>query len=490
MTASDRTAVLVSALGLGAVSVLATSAVIFSGIIPSGQPEPAPIIDEGPQITTVTAQAPPSVSVPRALLNDPGEPMDPTGTISGAAPTPGPASCAEAEPTALVSLSRPMKIEGGGSVTVTVQSYAPGAGAAAFARGRDCAGVSPVADPLGAAQTRWPGGSSFRFGDLIVHVSGDGADAAAAALAQRASALLSDTCVQINSRETDYSRNPLSPDPAPYMVPETLKIEHPGEPEVPDGAQRTPVPAQLDQLQNVNPKPTPSWPVWPPMPEPVQRPEAPEVPAAQPVLTATHHNLTRDTRGPGCGWDWTGQSPSLFDEQGAQQKNQAGRQSVIAELQDGAQQWSSSVSTYFTQVAQYQQQAARFNAYAAEVEQVNLAWEVIAQDWEAYGDALSDWTQREREREQAEKDRTEAAESWVDALDQCRDEQSRPPEPSPTPEPTPTESASPTPEPTVEPEPIDCEIAHPRPAILDAPIPESLPEPTPPADPRPPNWDS
>lgn len=510
---SNRTAVTIASVMLGVASIGASAALLATGIrpgpVPVAEPEPAP----APVVAQkVSGSAPAAITVPQSLLESPGEGLVPDGSVSAAAPTPWPMSCGKDPLVPLASLSRTIK--GSYALQVTVQSFAPGAGAAAFKAQSEsvdsCQGDTWVGriqgnSVSGTEQVSWSGsrsaasirGNSFRTGDVIVHVSGTGHLSAASAMDKSLDALMEKVCHNPDSTAAGWERNPLSPSPAPFRIPETVTVQDPGLPEVPQGAehQATPIPAELTALTEATPMQAPDWPVWPMMPSPVERPTEPQAPAQRPTLEGTFQALARDSYGPGCGWSWTGQSPSVFDEATAQQANQREHDRLHEELTGGVQDWQRQVNLYWEQVARHQDQAEAWNRYAAEVLEVNAAWEAINAQWADYQDRYTQWQTREKDRADLISRQRQAEEEWLQELRQCEDlnarrqaESDAQPSPSPEPSPTEAEDAEPEPEQTEQPEPfepVDCMSESPRPGVLDVEVPQSEPAPAKPEDPRP-----
>lgn len=519
---SQRRVVAVSVAMFAVASLIGTGTMLAAGVRPGAdaapEPEQVPAVEQAVQ---VRGEAPAALSAPQRLLEDPGKEISVNGAIAGASPVPWPMGCGDQTVQAVASLSRSVNL-GQDQLKVTVASYAPGAGAAALVEQRDGApacggGASAITgtDAVGVEHLAWSGqragagisGSTFRIGDVLVHVSGPAHLAGASVLSATLDGLLDGVCATPESVAADQQRNPLAPDPEPYSVPEQLSIEDPGLPQIPSGAGYGPtaIPASLTALTEAAPMDEPDWPVWPPMPEPADRPEAPVAPQPEPTLSHSYQHLTRDVDGPGCGWSWTGQAPSLFDEGAAQRQNAQSATETIDQLRSGADQWAAQVLAYWQDADRYQQQAEAWNRYAAEVDQVNSAWAQINVQWEAYQAELATYEAREAERTGLQDQKQEAQSAWEDQLGQCAEDSAQAQrehdqsvaeasaEPSSTPSQTPSTSGaspsaapSPSPSATVEAfEPVDCQQAHPRPAVLDAELPESLPAPTEPADPRP-----
>lgn len=260
-------------------------------------------------------------------------------------------------------------------------------------------------------------------------------------------------------------------------------------------------------------KPT-AYPVWPELPAAVDKPEKPKTPAKEGPTTKNYDRKAEDSKGPGCGWAFTGSTAPAFDKEAADTENDAKKQSTEAALVKDAEQWQKDVLAYWENYEKYQTQAPKWNAYVADVNEVKSAWATIEANWNVYYGAKARWDAEVDAREDFLARQKAAQESYDNAVAVCeawdkeqaeKDKEDRKaakeeaakasesPSPSATPtaptegekgeetaEPTPT----PTPTPTEDEEPApNCPA--PRPAILDQQAPTVGEEPSKPADPRP-----
>ncbi|XKH58652.1 hypothetical protein LG293_16505 (plasmid) [Citricoccus nitrophenolicus] len=538
---SDRSGIAIAGTGLALAAVIGFGGLVAGGFMPGKAEIVEEPVAEAKVAVQVSSAAPAALTVPQQLLESPGTGVDPDGSVMGSATTPWPMGCAtEDSPMPLASLSRGMNTEAG-RVQVTVQSFAPGAGAQAFADQADaapsCKGGAGFSwqGEAGTEQAVWSGkanGTSFRSGDVIVHVAGAGPRAAATTLSDTLDSLLGAVCTDLDSDAADYARNPLSPDPGPWMVQTTAVIDDPGLPQLPVGVDYRPtsIPAVgLVNAEDVTPKESPSWPVWPLMPEAVEKPSVPQAPEAEPVLSKKVEVEREDLSGPGCGWAWTGQAGSTFDAGAVQLTNLGTNLAAMGELGAAAKSWQDSVAAYWKGVSEYSAKVIPWNDYVAEVQQVNAAWQVIEDGWARYRDELESWEENERQIEQFNASRDSAQELWQQNLRQCLTDNGQPvldtpedvaaeaslitreavaiipaaqltPSPTPTAEPSPEEPTSPDADPAPSPEatpgdsepapdPVDCVSVFPRPDILDMQGPSPYDQPAEPADPRPENWE-
>lgn len=374
----------------------------------------------------------------------------------------------------------------------------------------------------------------FRHGDVVVYVIGDRSNSQIRRSAQmfrdHLEARMKDVCVNPDYDGQEGKRTLFGNEGYEgYTVADKVIIPEVPKPEVPEGEDYAAVEIgkELPSLREVDlpAKPT-QYPVWPELPTPVEKPTEPEIPVEKAPTEKTWGRLAEDTRGPGCGWNFTGTTAPQYNEAESQKKNTEAEAKAARELQAEAQAWQQSVLDYWKAVDQFEQDAPQWNTYVSEVKTVSTIWAEIGREWDAYWAEKNEWDREVAARNNFLARQKNAQESYDDAVQQCQvwesgqaDREARyardlaeyekqleawerarrqsQPTPTPTPSPsgsggasespspsaTPTRSVGPRPTPPVMPSGPVCPPE--RPAILDQAAPTVGEEPSTPPDPRP-----
>lgn len=523
LTQKPSTAVLAGTGIVTTIAGLTTLAMVLIGLPPATGTAPQAAAD--PNIATAAWKQSPATGALTDVLNNPPAGWAKQGDLQQLVTAPLPYSCPQPALAPSVSLAGTFTA-GGARFQVTILAYTAGLGAEAMQKqagnAYTCAGPEtglslwhvngPGSDAKQATTTR--GGVrasvlSFRRGDVITYITGSPSDPLqnlAAAFNDGLPRRLSPVCVNQDSTTADATRSPWSgagykqyTEEARVAIADVpLPSTEPAAPAAsPTGPAISPAPAPsptatLERVtlpapdlvdRTVTPMARPSHPVAPAMPAPVAEPTAPEAPAAKATLEKSVQVPANDTRGPGCGWAFTGMKALAFDDAATTQARTALLAETKAKLEADAKAWQASVLTYWTDYASYKKAAEAYNTYVARVDEVNKAWAVIGNAWDSYNKAVQD-----RDRKAADRaeflSRQDAARKDYDAKTARCTAPTPMPTPSPTtspePSPTPTASPSPTPSPSASPLP-GCPAD--RPAILDEAAPEVPSEPARPADP-------
>ena len=432
---------------------------------------------------------------------------------------------------AWVKSSGPSVSNVSGSVTVNLRAYTAGGGAAAFDNIIDlvskCSEAYPASysgigvSSIALISTRTTT-LMWRRGDIIglsTYQSGSRAGSSsfaaqvAGAVDQKLERAMNGLCLDQTGDESDIYRSPWV-DRLTFSGltdKKKLKLKRPKNVkparERVDSSIITQIPAsELDSPDFVYRPTRPADPVWPPaLPAEMSKPSMPYEPFPYQSFELVPLRIP-DVNGPGCGWEFAGTQPPLFDGEAAEEEYETARSAAQSRLQSGWKLLQRQKAKYWRQYDQYTADVRAYRQYASEVSEIATAWANIVQARETYAANLALWQAAKDARRQFIIDQNAAERRYRADRTECRNYvPPPPPEPEPEPEPTRnpdrpnngngngngTASPSPSPTPAQEPEPfVDPnapECPAPRPAILDQAPPPVPQKPTPPPNPIPPS---
>lgn len=268
----------------------------------------------------------------------------------------------------------------------------------------------------------------------------------------------------------------------------------------------TPAEIKLNEIANENA-------ILPEAPLPPDFPELPKNEVKPPVIPTSVQDQSMfagvavykiaDTKGPGCGWDWSAQESPVYDDKSLENMKKNSIQQTKNDVDSKAIDYVKTKINWALQVAAIAPAADDWNIFVNKTNEVHEKWEwleneraKVQTDWYNYVAAHDDWftfderkaaaiKQFEEDTKKCEADK-KALEDWEDKWEELAEEREKEkekenPEPSKSPSPSPSASISPTPSPspTVEiPEkPVGCDTPPERPEIADQEKPQ---EPQPP----------
>ena len=369
--------------------------------------------------------------------------------------------------------------------TVALASYTAGTGAIAFKHQRehsgDCvadntyvsnaeeSGIGAEAFTIhvrrGAATSQT---TVFRRGDVIGFVLVDsGASYGAAKTVDGVlSSVMGDQCVNVNSSTEDAKRTIWSGQPFTGLLVDTkASIGTWAVPSVPSKSKfkATPIPAKIVEVPAVTMPEKPDYPVWPLLPAEQTLPVVPEAPAPAAVTEKIVKTRIPDTKGPGCGWAFTGTVAPVFNGAEILAANDKTVNNAKDELTKNAQAWSKSVLAYWDSVAKYETSVKAYEKFRTEVIKVSAAWEPIHQEWREYYTKFANYEAEIAARDEFIARKAAAKKSYEAAVEVCN-------APEPSPSPSPSETEKPESSPSATPSPS---------ATTKAPKPAPAPSPTP-----------
>lgn len=421
-------------------------------------------------------------------------------------------------------------------VTITINAYPAGVGYDALAQlsSHNCnwletrSGDDTVTGIVfnGNEETNF---STWRNGDVIATVTATNTELPQAFIDDMKTRLhtaLVPVCVNPDEKGDTSNRNPYYAldQFTGLLVPEVIpaNVEHPHNRTQP----------QIVPLPELTLPEQPEFPFYPySLPAAVSKPDVPQVPE-YPAVEETIYYRDTDDQGPGCGWEFTGMEPAVYDKEKVDEDRAELTANAQKRLSDNFAAYNTAVGEWQTEWIQFESDANAYRTYKWEVDEVAAQWneqrtaqETYANDLSAYNDAVTSYnsfvTRQEEAQEKYDEDimtcdayanaTPEPTTTWVypepttevitvtptpeptttaptTPPDDEGDDDTTPttPEATPTPYET-TITVTPTPYPTttyVTPTaPIACPPA--RPSILDQPPPYVPVKPTPPADPRP-----
>lgn len=505
-----------------AVAALATAALAFTGGVnlePAAAPAPAAHV-----AATASWSPSPASSTLSAALDQGPEGWAKNGQLQRNVTAPAPYSCPLPGISSTTSFTQSYTASGT-RIQVTVQAFTAGLGAEATvlqsANAAACAGSSaglyisglftdgPGVVGENAAVSR--GGvrtqvTAFRRGDVLAYVSGQDPSkvlSLAAVLDAHLDTKLDGVCVNEDSSVEDGRRSPFSSSgysqharDAEVAIPEVKKPVAPKVDSAPVPKVELPAPVLIKDP--VSQTPVPEHPVAPDMPEFMEFPEAPRAPAAKATTVTNVKVPADDLQGPGCGWDFTGMRPPVFNEDVAAETALRTMSEAKTVLERNAAAWQTAVSDYWISYNSYRESADLYRAYAVEVTKVNEAWAKIAEQWEEYHRLLTEYEEAVSARDDFIKRQDEARDGHKAEIKRCevemkaaeeaarkaRQEKEKPVVVLPADPSTPPAPAAPTvpAEPVPAPAPSGCPAQ--EPPILSEPVPDEPSKPSEPADPR------
>lgn len=392
----------------------------------------------------------------------------------------GKVSAQVAEPYGLSCLDGPVawtaartRTLGGDTGAVTAAAYPAGAGGAAFAQVLQAAGgcADESEQPeYGTEALSYRKGESrvvvVRRGDVLATVSTAPADAMPddawlTGLDDRLAGLLKGVCLDDSASAEAVARNP-------YVDPEAFRgnvvavpVEFPDvvisraedvstDPAVPLDQAPLPVTPAVD-------RPEPLDPVAPDLeelPEEVPLPEAPTAPE-EPDLAGSAPRAVADPDGPGCGWEFTGETAPAYDAEAAQGAHETAVRAEKERLVEDSVAFENGKVAYYRAWVEYRKAVETYATYATELASVRQSWEVVTTARAAFVEEFETYRRSVEAAEEWQAEREEAQTAYDAAVAACA---ARPP----------LEWLDPA---------NGCPA--PRPAILDEVAPEVLPRPVP-----------
>lgn len=210
-----------------------------------------------------------------------------------------------------------------------------------------------------------------------------------------------------------------------------------------------------------------------------------------PPLTGTIEERVKDPKGPGCGWEWSGQIAPEWDDAEQAKESAKAEKKIQSRLLKDMKRYLSERNEWIAAWSEYVTKVRQWNEYVDEREEVLLKWREVNRVRSEYRRALEDYFAALDAREQFIEDKQNAREEYDALVLACQEQDERDAEeneadssPSPSPSPTPTsdESDGDEEEPRIECPPK-------RPSILDEPTPKKPQPPKKPSIPLPASWD-
>lgn len=209
--------------------------------------------------------------------------------------------------------------------------------------------------------------SMFNRGDVVVALpsgsrsESDRIDSALTAALEEAQ------CLDLHPRVEDATRNPIDPDYSQWLAPFLVSI--PAVPDIDPGPE-----SDVPVIINVQaPLTVPAELQGPPAPKEATKPAELEWPGPQPTQ-ATVNAPKADTQGPGCGWEFNGQTPPVQDAYSLQAQAEVVVEKGREELLVANEKWQKEVEIFNRELPSYQRKAQEWNDYADQVLIVQEQW--------------------------------------------------------------------------------------------------------------------
>ena len=213
--------------------------------------------------------------------------------------------------------------------------------------------------------------------------------------------LVESDCLSMNVSVQDATRNPAFDTYIPWTPEERVSIESSGP--LITVADTPPVLLDFAVVKK------PDGVVGPDLPEPVSKPEPLDFPGVEPISEMVEVPRA-DVNGPGCGWEFTGTVPPVFDESQIASE----RSEIIAKAKRGLEEsvvrWKVEAAEFLDDLPGFTKKASVWNEYVLQASLVVSAWDrqaaalsVYREDLEAYNLAVKALEQFDKDREQAQK---------------------------------------------------------------------------------------